>query len=333
LRLAQRRAVSLIWVICLGIGLLSVGPELTSAATAPASDCKLGPFRLRLARALEVKELYREALAEYRRVLETAEKCVLTEAIEGYVRVATNQREREVRAAQQYLQLGRRLAAEGVFSDAKTYADAKAYLDKGNTPDTRSEAVVALLELHRQQNQITALVGRRLNEVGPYLIWPSIAIVVLLGLRAVSLCLRSPMVLPLSDMSSGTTGRLFAETVEAVAREITSAPHRPLVAPTLILVDRSESLPDLSTKVGGVDVKGLTPLLTRLVAPSRHVIEGNIVSVGREVQANVTLRRTRYLWTGHTLAYWIFRFPAEDGEMKMRSIRRSVYTVLFKLRS
>lgn len=317
----------------LGIGLLSVGALFTPVSAAPPSGCRDGLLRLRLAQALEAKELYREALAEYRRALETAEKCALTDAVEGYVRVATRQRERDIRAARQYLQLGRQLIADGMFLDAKTYADAKAYLEKGNTPDTRSEAVDAILDLHRRQSRPISILGRRLNDVGPYLVWPSIAIILVLISRAVSLRLRKPMVFPLAEIAAGTTGRLFAETIEAVAREITSAPRQPLVAPPLILVDRSETLPDLSTKVGGIEIKGLTPFLTRVLVPSRSVIEGNVVPVGSEVLANVNLRRTRYLWTGYSQAYWMFRLPSEDGEMKMRSIRRSAYTVLFNLRS
>ncbi len=316
---------------CVCIGLLSSGQHLIPAAAASAGDCRSGPLHLRLARALEGKEFYREALAEYRRALETAEKCALTEAVEGYVRVAASQRDRDIRAARQYLQLGRRLVADGMFADAKTYADAKAYLEKGNIPDTRIEAIEALLNLHHKQGRTVSILGRRLSEMGPYLVWPTIAVILILIFRAVSLCLRRPMVLPLTEIGAGTSGRLFAETVEAVAREITSAPPRPSVAPPLILVDRSENLPDLSTKVGGIEVKGLTPLLMRLVVPSRYVIQGYVVPVGDEVQANISLRRTRYLWTGYSIACWIFRFPAEDGEAKMRSIRRSAYTVLFGL--
>ena len=329
---AGSRVANLARAVALGISLVTLGAQLVAAAgPAPASDCRLGPPHLRLARALEAKELHREALAEYRRALETAEKCVLNEAVEGYVRVALSQRDRELRAARQHLQLGRRLLSDGIFTDTKTYADAKAYLDKGNTPETRAEANDAILDLHRKQTGTASAVGRRLGELGQYLVWPAIAIVLILLFRAASLNLRRPMVVPLTDIVDGTSGRLFAETVEAVAREMTSAPHRPLVGPTLILVDRSESLPDLSTKVGGIDVKGLTPLLTRLAVPSRYIIQGRVVPVGREVQANVTLHRTRYLWTGYSVAYWTFRFPNEDGEAKMSLMRRSAYTILFAL--
>jgi hypothetical protein len=165
----------------------------------------------------------------------------------------------------------------------------------------------------------------------PYVLTTLAILLAVLVLRMVSLKIRAPQINALADVPGGTTGRTFAEVTENVGYQLRAQPPPDLATP-MILVDRSDELGgDVEVKLGSLTVKGIGRWIQLMAFPSRYSVGGVIVSSGPQLVANVHLRRRQWLGRSRELSYWSFQIPAEDEDLKMRSLRSSAYDVLFRL--
>jgi hypothetical protein len=275
--------------------------------------------------ALEARRMFAAAAAEYEHALTSDDPCVVTKAADGAVRALARAKSEELRGQQEQL-----LVARGLIDDLK-FADAKSLIDKVTAHELRLAAATTLAVLHARESEwwTRVILWSRLGL--SYLLIAGLVIALILVVRAVSLRHRSARIYPLVDLGGGTTGGSFAEVVEALGFEIRTPVAPGTVSPTLVLVDRGTQLPAVSLKLGALDVSGVSQWILWSAFPTRYSVTGVVLPAGSRVLAEVSLRRTRYLGRQREKARWSFSIPAEEGDVKIMSLRSHGWEVLYHL--
>ena len=105
-------------------------------------------------------------------------------------------------------------------------------------------------------------------------------------------------------------------------------------APTgqrILFVNPPTSVPDVTLKLGAVEVKNFLGLVWARIRPPRFVLNVMALSGPQQVQLGVTLVRTRFLGSAGRIAFWTLAIGVSPaGTADPSDLRVSAFRVLYR---